>query len=50
MENPNVVSHDEWIEVRTAFLEKEKAFVTHRACYACTTRARAMRLCAATLG
>lgn len=30
MENPKVVSHNEWIEARTAFLEKEKEFTRQR--------------------
>ena len=30
MEQSNVVSHDEWIEAQTAFLEEEKAFTRQR--------------------
>mgnify|MGYP001292263664 FL=1 len=30
MENPKIVSHDEWIEARSAFLEKEKEFTRQR--------------------
>ena len=30
MEQPNVVSHDEWIGARTALLEKDKEFTRQR--------------------